>query len=127
MLTVTECDPITSAGAVAASRRTLPPSRSPVANGSAETAFFNNMLLSLDHYFLHRERKIEGEDGNQLNEVRVLSDSLTDDGTLAADSTIRLKPEESVSNSRVGDELRLTEEGFPRLAGAFLVGFEPRY
>lgn len=97
------------------------------ANGSAETAFFNNMVLSLDHYFLHRERKIEGEDGNPLNEVRVLCDSLTDDGTLAADSTIRLKPEESVLELEVGDEIRLTEEDFRRLAGAFLVEIEPRY
>jgi hypothetical protein len=36
------------------------------------------MVLGLDHYFLHRVRKLEGKDGNPLNEVRVICDSLTD-------------------------------------------------
>jgi hypothetical protein len=35
------------------------------AKGAAETAFFNNMVLSLDHYYLHRVRKNEGKDGNR--------------------------------------------------------------
>jgi hypothetical protein len=98
------------------------------ANGSAETAFFNNMVLSLDHYFLHRVRKNEGKDGNPLNEVRVLCDSLTDnDGVLAADKTIRLKPEKSILGLKVGDEIKLTEADFRRLADAFLAEIESRY
>jgi hypothetical protein len=69
------------------------------AGGSAhaEAAFFSNMVLALDHYFLHRVRKLEGKDGNPLNEVRVLCDSLTEnDGVFAADGAIKLKPEETV-------------------------------
>lgn len=98
------------------------------ASGAAETAFFNNMVLSLDHYFLHRVRKNEGKDGNPLNEVRVLCDSLThNDGILAADNTIRLKPEESILGLNVGDEIALTEADFRRLADGFLTEIESRY
>jgi hypothetical protein len=98
------------------------------ANGAAETAFFNNMVLSLDHYFLHRVRKNEGKDGNPLNEVRVLCDSLTDnDGVLAADKTIRLKPEKSILGLSVGDEIKLTKADFRRLADGFLAEIESRY
>ena len=97
-------------------------------NGAAETAFFNNMVLSLDHYFVHRVRKNEGKDGTPLNEVRVLCDSLTDnDGVLAADKTIRLDPEKSILGLEVGDEIKLTEADFRRLANGFLAELESRY
>jgi hypothetical protein len=67
----------------------------------AEAAFFNNMVLALDHYFLHRVRKLEGKDGNPLNEVRVLCDSLIEnDGVFTEDSTIKLKPGETVLDAR---------------------------
>ena len=98
------------------------------ANGAAEAAFFNNMVLSLDHYFVHRLRKNEGKDGNPLNEVRVLCDSLTDnDGVLAADKTSRLDPEKSILGLEVGDEIKLTEADFRRLADGFLAEIESRY
>jgi hypothetical protein len=98
------------------------------ASGAAEVAFYNNMVLSLDHYFLHRVRKSEGKDGNPLNEVRVLCDSLTDnDGALLADKTTRLNPEESILGLEVGDRIGLTEDDFRRLAEAFLAEIESRY
>ena len=100
------------------------------ASGSAdaEAAFFNNVVLALDHYFLHRVRKLEGKDGNPLNEVRALCSSLTDnDGVVADNSTIKLKPEETVLGLEPGDAIRLTEADFRRLADGFLAEIEARY
>ncbi len=86
------------------------------------------MVLSLDSHFTHRARALEGKDGNPLNEVRVLCNSLVQNGgVLAADKTIRLKPAASVLGYEVGDEIRLTEAAFVRLAEAFFAEIESKY
>ena len=38
--------------------------------------FFNNMTLVLDRFFVHRLRMVTGKDGNPLNEVEMICDSL---------------------------------------------------
>src|SRR6266516_466385 len=59
-----------------------------------EPLFFNNLVLVLDNLFVHRLRTVEGKDGNPANEVRVLCNSmLQNGGELAADSQIKLKPD----------------------------------
>src|SRR4051794_10317504 len=57
---------------------------------SFEHVFFNNMVLVLDHCFLHRARGPEGKDGNPMNEARVIANSLVEnDGRLLADTQIK--------------------------------------
>src|SRR4051812_4982684 len=62
-----------------------------------EPLFFNNMTLALDRYFVHRVRIVTGKDGNPLNEVELISDSLmNNDGVLRGNHVIKLVPDESV-------------------------------
>lgn len=93
-----------------------------------EPTFFTNLLLTLEAHFTHRTRALEGKDGNPLNEVRILCRSITDNGRrMAADSTITMSPATSVLGLRVGDEIRITEEDFVRLADAYFAELEKRY
>lgn len=93
-----------------------------------EPKFFNNMVLVLDHHFLHRGRNLEGKDGNPLNEARVLCNSLMDnDGVMAADKTIRMKPADLLLKYEAGDEISLGEGDFRRLARGFFAEIESRY
>src|SRR6266480_5712333 len=61
-----------------------------------EPLFFNHMTMVLDRYFVHRLRVVTGKDGNPLNEVELLSDSLMNhDGVLHGNNVIKLVPEDS--------------------------------
>ncbi len=93
-----------------------------------EPLFFNNMVLVLDNSFLHRSRNLEGKDGNPLNEVRVLCNSLLNNGGVtAADKQIKLDPAKSILKYQVGDEIKLSEADFVLLAEAFFAEIENRY
>jgi hypothetical protein len=95
---------------------------------SFDSVFYNNMVLTLDSYFTHRLRTKEGKDGNPLNEVRVLCTSLlVNGGALVKDKTIKLDPAKSVLGYGVGDEIKVGEEGFTRLAEAFFAAVERSY
>ena len=95
---------------------------------SFEPAFYNHMILALDGYFGDRARNKEGKDGNPVNEVRMLCSSLLhDNGKLAADKTIKWRPEQSVLGYSVGDEIRLTTADFSRLSKAFFTELESKY
>ncbi len=103
-----------------------------------ETTFFNNMVLMLDYLFVHRLTGIEGKDGNPLNEVRVLCDSMLGssparrvyrggNNMMTADESIKLSPEKSVLKYQTGDQIRLKEADFLRLSEAFFAEIEGRY
>lgn len=93
-----------------------------------EQSLFTNMVLVLDHYFVHRTRAIEGKDGNPLNEVRMLSNSITrNGGVLAADKTIKYDPRKAVLKFKVGDKIKLSSADFSALAEAFLGEIESRF
>lgn len=103
-----------------------------------EARFFNNLVLLLDYMFVHRLSGIEGKDGNPLNEVRVLCNSLLfNQGKLqieklagwptSAVSSLTLPPEKSLLKLRGGDEVKLSEADFLRLSKAFFAELEKRY
>lgn len=103
-----------------------------------EVAFFNREVQILDYQFVHRLRMIEGKDGNPLVEVRVLCNSILlndckvqierlPDWPESAGSSLKLPPDKSVLGFRSGDEIRLTEDQFVRLAEAFFAELEKRY
>jgi hypothetical protein len=93
-----------------------------------EPLFFNHMVIALDAYFTHRLRTTEGKDGNPMNEVRLLSRSIVENGgELVADKQIKLKPETSVLGYAVGEPIRLNEDDFARLSDAYFPATERAY
>jgi len=95
---------------------------------SFEPVFFNNMALVLDAFFVHRIRAIEGKDGNPLNEVRVICNSIMNNkNIMGADNTIKLSPDKSVLKYKVGDEIKLSEAQFAQLSSAFFAEIEKKY
>ena len=103
-----------------------------------EARFFINQVLLLDYMFVHRLTGIEGKDGNPLNEVRVLCNSLLlNQGRLQVDrlpgwpnsasTGMELPPEKSVLKLKVGEEVRLNESDFVRLAKAFFAELEKKF
>jgi len=103
-----------------------------------EARFFNDQVLLLDYMFVHRLTGIEGKDGNPLNEVRVLCNSLLlNQGRLQVDrlpgwpnsasTGMELPPEKSVLKLKVGEEVRLNESDFVRLAKAFFAELEKKF
>ena len=109
-----------------------------VATKEFEARFFNDKVLLLDYMFVHRLTGIEGKDGNPLNEVRVLCNSmLLNRGKMQIDklpgwpnsagSGMSLPPEKSVLKLKVGDEVRVSEADFVRLSKAFFVELEKRF
>jgi hypothetical protein len=83
------------------------------------------MTLVLDRYFVHRLRMVAGKDGNPLNEVEMICDSLmNDNGILRGNDVIKYMPDESVVKLGIGDQIRLTAEEFERLSAAFFAELE---
>jgi hypothetical protein len=93
-----------------------------------EVPFFNGMALVLDRYFVHRLRVVTGKDGNPLNEVELLVDSLLNNmGVFRGNNVVKLVPEESVVKVPFGEAIRLTSDDFERLATAFFAEIEAKF
>jgi hypothetical protein len=98
------------------------------AQGDFEGLFFNNLTLVLDRYFVHRLRIVAGKDGNPLNEVEMIGDSLMNNGgILRGNNVIKYIPDRSVVKLNIGDQIRLTAEEFERLSPAFFAELERRF
>jgi hypothetical protein len=106
------------------------PDGSPISSavGVLETSFFNNMVLVLDYLFVHRLRTVEGKDGNALNEVRVLCDSMLQHGNvLTADNAVKLSPAKSVLKYQFGQPITVNEADFQRIFQAFFAEIERKF
>ena len=112
----------TSAAAVATTKR------GDAAFGAFEPLFFNNLTLALDRYFVHRIRPVAGKDGNPLNEVELICESLMNhDGVFTESTVIKMVPDQSVVKLQFGDPVRLTEDQFERLSRAFFAELERKF
>jgi hypothetical protein len=93
-----------------------------------EPVLFNSMALALDRRFVHRLRSVTGKDGNPINELEMLSDSLmNNDGVLRGINAIKYKAEDSVLKLDVGDAIQLDAEQFQRLSKKFFGDLETKY
>jgi hypothetical protein len=93
-----------------------------------EPVLFNNLLLTLDRYFVHRVRMVTGKDGNPVNEVELLVESLmNNDGVLRGNNVIKYVPAQSVLQLKIGDRIALTAEQFQLLATAFFSELERKF
>lgn len=91
-------------------------------------AYFNDLVVVLDAFFAHRTRAVEKKDGNPLNEVRILAQSVLANGeVMGSDTTIRMTPSGSVLGLGEGDAIALSDDDFVRLADAFLADLEGKY
>lgn len=82
----------------------------------------------LDRFFVHRFRMVAGKDGNPLNEVELICDSLmNNDGVLRGNNVIKYVPDQSVVKLNLGDRIQLTADDFERLSAAFFEELERRF
>ena len=93
-----------------------------------EPLWLNSLIVVLDRAFVHRTRAIEKKDGNPLNEVRMLCNSILENGgRLAADKTIKYDPAKSVLKLPIGHEIKLTASAFQKLMDAFFSDLEAKF
>lgn len=93
-----------------------------------EPLFFNNLVLALDRCFVHRVRAVSGRNGNPLNEVELLADSLmNNNAVLRGNAVVAYTPATSIVKLELGDDIRLTAAEFADLADAFFAELEARF
>ncbi|MEO8243147.1 MAG: hypothetical protein ABI832_12630 [bacterium] len=112
---------------LAAGWLTISMTSAPAARAEAEVQIFNQMVVALEGWFVHRLRGAEGKDGNAMNEVRLLAQGVTAGGLFPEDKTIKWRPDASVTGYQAGDRIALSEEVFSRLAEVFLDGIAKTY
>jgi len=93
-----------------------------------ERCFFTNLTVLLDRFFVHRIRPVTGKDGNPLNEVELIVESVIEHGgVMRGNKVIKYVPADSVLGLEDGAPIRLTADDFDRLSTAFLAELERRF
>lgn len=93
-----------------------------------EPIVFNNMVLTLDRYFVHRLRMVTGKDTNPLNELELLTDSLmNNDGVLRGNNVIKYSPEDAVLNLETGAKIKLSAADFEQFAKGVLAEIDDKF
>ncbi len=91
----------------------------------AGSAAWNQLVPALDRWFALRNPKVEGRDGNPINEVRAIAESVTEHGAvMTIPKGIRLSAETSVLGFEPDEEISLDGDAFERLFDAFLAEVE---
>ena len=99
-----------------------------VQDSTLESLVFVHAVIVLDAWFAHRDRDLEGDGGNPMNEVRVIADSIVDnDAVLRVQGPITWVAERTVLRLAVGDPVEVTANGFERLAAAYIAAIEATY
>jgi hypothetical protein len=94
----------------------------------AGSAAWNQLVVALDRWFAIRNPKAEGRDGNPINEVRTIAESVTEHGSvLVVPKGIKLRADASVLGLEPGEEITLDGDSFARLFDAFLAEIEAKY
>jgi hypothetical protein len=92
-----------------------------------EPVLFRDLTLTLDRLFVHRIRKVAGNDNNPLNEVELITESILAGAPFTTNNVLRYVPEESVTGLKPGDRIDLTADEFERLARAFLADIKAKF
>jgi hypothetical protein len=113
---------------VAACRESVGAAAEELRRVGAGSATWIQLVVALDRWFSLRNPKVEGRDGNPLNEVRVLAEAVTESGAvMTAPRGIKLQPESSVLGLEEDDEITLDGDAFDRLFDAFLAEVEAKF
>jgi hypothetical protein len=94
----------------------------------AGSAAWNQLVPALDRWFSLLNPKVEGRDGNPINEVRAIAESVTEHGSvMTVPKGIKLRPDASVLGFEEGEEITLDGDAFERLFDAFLTEVEAKF
>ncbi len=102
--------------------RDMPPVPTPFAQRLAA-----HLVIVMDACFAQRVRGVDGKDGNPLNEVRVLAQSLMQGSTVMEDSSVTWEPDKLVLGLAIDDDIELSVKDVDRLQQAFFAEMHDKH
>lgn len=90
--------------------------------------FFNNLTLVLDRFFVHRDGATAGTDGNPLNELGLICNSLMcHEGVFTVGAELKYLRDTSVVKLAPGDNVNLNVDEFTRLSAAVFIELDEKF